>query len=387
MIDVDIIVVGGGIVGSAFALLMGRRGANIVLIEPKPPATFADRDGYDHRVYAITPKNVALLDGLDTFNDADRSRLTPIQAMRIKANGDAHLEFSAREANRSDLATIVEHRLLAARLQQQISASQQIRLSAEKLIQVQQDDQHITATSANGEQWRAPLLVGADGGDSWVRNECGFATHIKEYEQFGLVANFRCERDHAHTARQWFNHDGVLAWLPLPAQCISIVWSVNAARATALLAMEAADFINAVAEVGDYELGAMQLISPIGQFPLRRQRAEFAVRGRIVLIGDAAHSVHPLAGQGLNLGLQDATVLAQNLGDKRLPEGYGDRSVLRRYERARAEPIAVMQTMTDGLQRLFSAESTMIAALRNNGLALTDRIGWLKKLLIREALG
>ncbi len=387
MSDVDIIIVGGGIVGASFALQMRDSGAEIAIIEPKIPVPFSATDEFDHRVYALTPANINRLDSLKVFHSEDLSRLTPIRNMQIIADRNGKLNFSARNANLSELAKIVEHRLLAARLQQQLEGAQHVRMSTAKLTKVQQNDKQVTVVSAAGQEWCASLLVGADGGDSWARNECGFALKVKDYDQVGLVANFRCELSHAYTARQWFSRDSVLAWLPLPEGCISIVWSVKADRGAALLSMPPAEFCDAVREAGGNTLGAMQLLSPVAKFPLRWQRSEPAVQGRVVLIGDAAHSMHPLAGQGLNLGLQDAAVLAQTLNNKRLPEGYGDHSVLRRYERVRKQPIVAMQSVTDGLQRLFGSESTLLAAVRNSGLTLTDHAGWLKRLLIREALG
>ena len=387
MSDVDIIVVGGGIVGASFALLMRDSGAEVTIIEPNTPAAFSAGDEFDHRVYALTPGNINLLDGLNVFHSEDLARLSPIRNMQISANRNGKLNFSARDANLSELAKIVEHRLLAARLQEQLKRAQHVRISTAKLTKVQKDDKQVMVSSDDGQEWRAPLLVGADGSESWVRNECGFALKVKDYDQLGLVANFHCQLAHGDTALQWFQRDGVLAWLPLPKQCISIVWSVNVERGAALLSMSATEFCDAVRDAGGNELGTLQLLSPVAKFPLRWQRSEPVVQGRVVLIGDAAHSVHPLAGQGLNLGLQDAKVLAHTLCNKRVPEGFGDHSVLRRYERARKQPVAAMQSVTDGLQRLFASESTILSTLRNNGLALTDRAGWLKRLLIREAVG
>ena len=257
--------------------------------------------------------------------------------------------------------------------------------SAPKSVDIRADG--VSLTLEDGTKIDADLLVGADGANSWVRDESGFSTREKDYEQTALVANFRCEENHEHIARQWFADSGILAWLPLPHNIISIVWSLPAARAEELSAQSSDEFSRVVEAAGKNCLGEMSLVSPIARFPLRSLRSDRVVGTRVALIGDAAHTIHPLAGQGLNLGLQDAAALAHVLTEKSVPEGVGDISVLRRYERSRQEAVSAMHAVTDGLHGLFATDSALSVASRNAGLGVADKMPWLKKMLMGRAIG
>ncbi len=387
-VNFDVIIVGGGIVGASFALQLRGSGLQVAVVDVKPAPSVPLEGEYDHRVYAITPNNMALLDRLVMFQPQDRVRLTPIRGIEISGNKKAKLNFSARAANRSELAVMIEHRLLASRFYERLSISKHVQIishSHPKSLDVGATD--VRMDLDDGTELTATLLVGADGGDSWVRNEGGFAVREKDYDQTALVANFLCERLHGQLARQWFVDHGVLAWLPLGEKTISIVWSVAAEQGQALIELEPEAFRRAVSALGDNTLGEMTLVSPISHFPLRSLRSDNMIKARVALMGDAAHVIHPLAGQGLNLGLQDAQTLAQVLANKAMPESLGDLAVLRRYERSRAEAIAAMHAVTDRLQWLFGSESAALAALRNSGLRLTDKLPWLKNILIRRAMG
>jgi 2-polyprenylphenol 6-hydroxylase len=386
--NVDVIINGGGIVGASFALQLQDSGLQVAVIEPKPAPNVPLDGEYDHRVYAITPTNMALLDDLSVFQPQDRMRLTPIRGMEISGDKKTTLDFSAHSANRSELATMVEHRLLVMRLQQRLSVAGHVQILSRansKSLDVGVLDVRIRLDDDT--ELTAALLVGADGGDSWVRGESGFALREKDYDQVALVANFVCERPHDYVARQWFADRGVMAWLPLGEKVISIVWSVPAERGQTLIELEPQAFCREVNAVGENTLGEMTLASPVARFPLRSLRSESMIKPRIALMGDAAHVIHPLAGQGLNLGLQDAQALASVLANRAAPEGVGDMAVLRRYERARAESIAAMHGVTDGLQWLFASQSKWMSTLRDSGLGLVNKLPSLKKLLIGRAIG
>jgi 2-octaprenyl-6-methoxyphenol hydroxylase len=229
------------------------------------------------------------------------------------------------------------------------------------------------------------LLVGADGPDSSVRSTFGIAADEETYEESAVVAHFDCEKPHEGIARQWFRRDGVLAWLPLPGKRISIVWSAPQAVAEELGAL--GPLLGArVREAGGSLLGEMKLISAVARFPLRLIRVADPVKPGVVLIGDAAHAVHPLAGQGVNLGFQDARCLARILAERTALERPGDVRVLRRYARARREDVSAMQFVTDGLDHLFAARGPGIAALRNFGLRFMDRQEWAKRALTARAM-
>jgi len=230
-------------------------------------------------------------------------------------------------------------------------------------------------------------VVGADGRDSWVRNQAGIDIHPHSYQQKGVVANFATEKPHGQTARQWFMPDGVLAYLPLPGNCISIVWSAGETKAQALTALAPDAFCAEVAAAGRHALGALRLITPAAAFPLRRLNIGSLVRPRLALIGDAAHNVHPLAGQGVNLGFQDAWRLAETLHRRGVYRDCGDYHLLRRYDRARREDILAMQIVTEGLQRLFNNRDPLLGWARNLGLSAANRLTGVKHLLARRALG
>jgi len=239
---------------------------------------------------------------------------------------------------------------------------------------------------ADGRQLRARLIVGADGRDSWVRQQAGISAAPTAYQQDGVVANFRIEKPHRGIAYQWFERDGILALLPLPQQMVSMVWSVSPEKSAALLAMPAQELCAAVAAASQHTLGELRLVTAAAAFPLRLLKLPHIVAPRLALIGDAAHNVHPLAGQGVNLGFRDARELARVLLQRDAQTDCGDASLLRRYERARQEDIVSMQLTTDALKHLFNNNNPLLRNLRNFGLSMTNRITPLKKLLARHAL-
>jgi ubiquinone biosynthesis UbiH/UbiF/VisC/COQ6 family hydroxylase len=201
-----------------------------------------------------------------------------------------------------------------------------------------------------------------------------------------VVANFRCEKPHRNAAFQWFRPDGVLAYLPLPDQQMSMVWSAPDALADELVALPPEALCARVAEAGGYRLGKLELITPAAAFPLRLMRVETAVRPRLALIGDAAHAIHPLSGHGINLGYQDARVLAEQIKDLPAWRDPGELPVLRAYARARAEETALLQYTTHGLNRLFKPADPILSGLRNIGLNLTNSVPVLRNALVRYAI-
>jgi ubiquinone biosynthesis UbiH/UbiF/VisC/COQ6 family hydroxylase len=242
-------------------------------------------------------------------------------------------------------------------------------------------------TLGDGRRFTARLVVGADGVHSWVRHAAGILAEPRPYGQQGVVANFECEIGHQGCARQWFRDDGsVLAWLPLPGPRISIVWSAPDALAQELLAL-APDLLAArVAEAGAHTLGAMRLVTPAAAFPLSSLRLPTSIAHRMALVGDAAHGVHPLAGQGVNLGFGDAQALASVLAARGPIGDAGAPILLERFARRRAEPVLAMHAVTDGLVRLFGPRTPWLRALRNAGLSAVDRLPMLKRALAQPAM-
>jgi ubiquinone biosynthesis UbiH/UbiF/VisC/COQ6 family hydroxylase len=244
-----------------------------------------------------------------------------------------------------------------------------------------------TLTLADERAFAGRLVVGADGLNSWVRRAAGIVAEPKSYGQQGIVANFECELAHHGLARQWFRADsGVLAWLPLPGRRISIVWSSPDAQAAELLALPAEAFTARVMDAGERVLGEFKMITPRAAFPLQSLRLPTSIAHRLALVGDAAHGVHPLAGQGVNLGFGDAQALSNVLADRGPVGDAGAPILLERFARRRAEPVLAMHTVTDGLVRMFGPRTPWLKTLRNAGLFAVDRLPMIKRALAQPAL-
>jgi ubiquinone biosynthesis UbiH/UbiF/VisC/COQ6 family hydroxylase len=308
--------------------------------------------------------------------------------MQVCGDAGGELEFSAYDTGVSELGWIVESSLMACEFWE--SAKRQSNLSLfcsvrPSTLNFTQDAAQLELT--DGVVLSAPLIIGADGRDSWVRQAAGLPAVNTPYGEKGLVANFSCEKGHRNIAYQWFRDDGVLAYLPLPGNRVSIVWSTPDANADQLSQLPANLFCERVAEAGAYQLGALELLTKPVAFPLRLMRVPQTVASRIALVGDAAHGIHPLSGHGINLGFQDARVLAELLAARQPWHDLGDERFLQRYQRARREETVLMQTTTDSLRRLFRDQLPGLRPLRNLGLNTTNQIPFIKNSLVRYALG
>ncbi len=381
----DVIIAGAGLVGSSFALALRSSGLRLALVESHAPAC-DDQAGYDDRIYALSPGTASFLDGSGVWQRLDSARITPITEMQVYGDdGASRLDFSAYDCGLPELAFTAENRLLQHVMWQQLGAQQNLTLICPGECEaIEWAAEYISLRLKDGSHLDAKLLVGADGGDSRVREQAGIDASQHPYQQLAVVANFEAEKPHRNIAYQWFRKDGVLAYLPLPDKHISIVWSTSVDHAQSLLALAPEQFCSEVAQAGGHALGDLRLITPGAAFPLKLLRVDRLVNPRIALIGDAAHVMHPLAGQGVNLGFQDARVLAKTLLNRGVQADCGDFRLLRRYERARKEDILAMQLTTHGLQRLFS--NPWLSGLRNFGLRLTNSLPQIKGFLVQRAL-
>jgi ubiquinone biosynthesis UbiH/UbiF/VisC/COQ6 family hydroxylase len=383
---VDIAIVGAGLVGASLARSLAQTSFSLAVVEGAPPPERTRE--WDARIYALSPGNVAFLDALGAWGALDRSRVCPVRAMRIFGDdGRSRMAFSAYETGVNELAWNVEAGELQRALWMLLERQPNLTLVyPARPVSLEVGAGAATLGTDGGHLVQARLLVGADGANSWVRREAGFDADARSYGEQGVVANFACERPHRDIALQWFRADGVLAFLPLPGERISIVWSTSDAHAAELMSLPPDEFCTRVAEAGAGMLGKLDLLTPPAAFPLAHLAVRHSVKPRLALIGDAAHVVHPLAGQGVNLGFGDARALAAMLEGRPASRDPGDYSLLRRFERSRAEDILAMRLLTDGLQRLFGARQPWVARLRNLGLNLTDAIPVVKTMLARRAM-
>lgn len=385
-------VVGGGLVGKAAALALAQAGLDVALIGAQPAAPLPAA-GYALRVYALNAASRALLDGLRVWSEIDPARVQPVAAMHIAADGAA-LDFTAYSAQAEALAWIVESDAIDGALDLALRFERRVQRLPARLQAVQRDTSGWALQLDDGAALQADLLVGADGSDGAVRLAAGIALHQHDYHQRGIVTQLRCAAPHGGTAFQTLGPDGVVALLPLAPQAevqrVSLVWSAPEALATELLALPphelAARVQHKLPALGAEFLGPLTADGAAGSWPLSRQIAAQPVGDAAVLIGDAAHRVHPLAGQGLNLGLQDVQALAAVLGE-RGSASPADPRLLRRWARARAEQVAAFATATDALARLYAGEWPLPAPLRALGLRGVNALPPVKRWLARYASG
>ncbi len=387
--DVEVAIVGAGPVGSVLALALARAGISTAVIEANPPPSWSGSD-MDLRVYALSRASQNILMHLDAWQPIVEARASAYDAMEVwEAGGHGRVRFSAADVDEPDLGHIVEGNLLAATLAERVRSARAIAWHCpEKLERLKVGEESAELVLEGGKRLRALVVVGADGARSRVRTLADLQTEAKPYGQTAVVAHLAPEKPHRATARQIFRPHGPLALLPLADGRVSIVWSTTPEEAEHLLALDDTVFGNAVADASERTLGTLTLASERASFPLVKLHAESYVAPRVVLAGDAAHVVHPLAGQGMNLGLLDAAALAEVIADsKRDGRDADDYLVLRRYERWRHGENLAMQTALTGFKQLFGLDVAPARALRGAGMKLFDLAAPAKRHAIRIALG
>lgn len=382
--DADVIVAGGGTVGLAAAAALSQAGFAVTLLERAAPPSAVAGGEVDLRVYALSPASIRLLDALNVWSAITAVRHSPYHAMQVWRDAPQQaLRFDASPGE--SLGAIVEHGLLNAALWQQNGNWQ--RLAETEISSVSADEEGAQVTLGDGRVLRARLLVIADGPDSPLRAQLGIDSIGWDYSQRALVAHVATEKPHGGIARQRFLATGPLALLPLADGRCSIVWSCSAALATELLALDAAAFRQRLATASGQVLGAITHSTPLRSFPLRLNHVPSPVVPGAVVIGDAAHVVHPLAGQGVNLGLADAAALVATLTAARdAGRGWWRVRTLAAYARQRNAETIEMLAMTDGLSRAFTSSAVLGDAL-GWGLSAVNRAGPLKQWFSQRAQG
>ena len=397
----DVVVIGGGITGKACALGLAQLGLSTIEIAPdlSQMAPAPQGSQWGQRIYAFSPSTQKLLAHLQIWDALDHSRLQPVRDMQIygdRGERNDQLHLSAFEAGTPQLAWIGESNLIEYTLDQASRFQNKLERISDVLDKIEVDANGATLYLQNGNAIHAQLVVAADGANSPIRSAIGITVSLENYSQSAVVANWTCTYPHLETAFQWFLPGGdIVAMLPLPNKQVSMVWSTSPEHAADLLKLDQAQWQEQFRLIAngavEKQLGELNLNSTPAAFPLKKVRAKRFIgpesAPKVVLIGDAAHVMHPLAGQGLNLGLRDVAVLLNILSKRESFRSLSDVVLLRRYERQRQGDTSALLWVTDKLKKLFSASGNPERQLRNLGLGLVNKSHFIKQRLIERALG
>jgi 2-octaprenylphenol hydroxylase len=391
----DVIIVGAGMVGSALALALKDSGLKILLLDGGPLSLEPfDRDAaFEPRVSALSVASQRILERLGAWDGVVARRASVYEDMQVwDGSGTGNIHFSAASVHAESLGHIVENRVVQEALLERLLETRVDLLPNARVDQIKRSADGWLLTLTEGRELSAPLLIAADGANSTVRRLAGCATREWDYLHHAIVTSVRSEQPHQRTARQRFTDDGPLAFLPLDRDgdqhWCSIVWSCTPAEASRLMALDDAGFCAELGNAFEHRLGAVQAADPRLCIPLRQRHAKRYMQQGLALIGDAAHVIHPLAGQGVNLGFLDAAVLAEVLlHAQQRGETLADERVLSRFERRRMPNNLAMMAAMESFERLFQSNLLPLRWLRNSGLRLVDRLPEAKALFVRQALG
>ena len=394
----DMIIIGGGLVGASLACALKDTSLSIALIEAQSTQAqlYSDVsiDNADLRVSALNRASESFLRTLGVWQVLPEQRLSAYDKMRVwDGEGTGHIHFDAAELAETHLGHIVENSVTNAALLEALYTQNNVQVfnpvKLENIEQTSDDSLGYLLQLDNGQILQTPMLIAADGGRSRVRQWAGFDTREWDYQHHALVCTVEVEQNHQACAWQRFTEDGVLAFLPMAnSNLCSIVWSCPESQAEHLLALPDDEFLSELSRAFEYKLGKVQACGQRAAIPLRQRHAKTYVKDGVVLVGDAAHSIHPLAGQGVNLGFMDAYVLADEI-KQGLARGLkaSHPHVLARYERRRMpENLSMMATM-EGFKRLFAVRSPGLRWLRNWGMSNMNRLGFLKNHIVQMAMG
>lgn len=388
----DLIIVGAGMVGSALALALKNSPLKIILIDGSDltPVAMAADAPYEPRVSALSMASQRILQRLGAWDGVAQRRMSPYRDMCVwDGSGTGQVHFSAASVHADTLGHIVENRVVQDALLEALLGTDVCLLAKARLEHMRRSGDGWLLTLADGRQLRAPLVVAADGAHSMVRRLQGCATREWDYLHHAIVTSVRCAQPHQHTAWQRFTDQGPLAFLPLPdPHWCSIVWSSTPEHVQNLMTLDDQAFAGALGDAFEQRLGSVLQVDQRFSIPLRQRHAKRYVEPGLVLIGDAAHVIHPLAGQGVNLGFLDAAVLAEVLLHAQArAEDLADVRVLSRYERRRMPHNMGMMAAMEGFERLFQSNWLGLRLLRNLGLRQVDPSASAKALFVRQALG
>lgn len=388
----DIIIVGGGMVGATLACGLAQEAEqlSIAVIDANAPNLNWDKDSYDMRVSAVTRASQNIFKNVGAWDNIVEQRVSPYQDMFVwDATGNGELHFDSADMGETDLGHIIENRVIVKALHQRMDELQQIDLLCPAQIEsIAFSEDKTELMLKDKTRLSAKLVVGADGTRSWIRQQADIAVKGWDFDQAALVTTVKTEKYHQDTAWQRFLPTGPLAFLPLTDGYSSIVWSTSPDEAKRLTGIDKGNFANELEQAFESKLGKIESVAGRAVFPLRLFETLNYVKARLALVGDAAHTIHPLAGQGVNLGLADVAslidVIVDALNEKK---DIGELKVLRRYERWRRAENRSMLLAMDGLKRLFGSELSVVKDLRGFGLNLTNKLTPLKNIIMQQAMG
>ncbi len=386
----DVAIVGGGVVGAALACALAEKGLTLTLIDAQTPTPYDSKAEVDLRVFALSVASRHILEKLGAWEAVAAARLSPYREMQVwDAGGQGSIHFDSASLGEPELGYIVENSLLQHALWSRLKGNPRVTLlHPAKPESLTLDDDGATLALDKGRRLRVRLVVAADGAASATRGLAGIEAESVSYGQRAVVAHVATALPHKLTAWQRFLPSGPVALLPLADGRVSVVWSADDVEASRILALDDAGFCAALTAATDSRLGEVRSTTRRLAFPLQRLHTPEYVRARFALAGDAAHALHPLAGQGVNLGLLDAATLAAVILDAHASErDIGDLGVLRRYERWRKGDNLAMIFALDGFKRLFSNDEATLSTLRSAGLSAVDRFTPLKHAFVRRAMG
>lgn len=386
----DAVVIGSGITGLAMALSLAECGNKVAIVDQAlSPPSLDESHEYDARIYALNENSVTLLKKIDVWKYCDLKRIQPITAMKVFGDKTGQLDFNAKDKSieNDSLGVIIESKQLIQALYKKTSHHPYVKhLFGLSITSTDLVERLRVVTLSNGMQLYCQLLVASDGLFSPTRSMMGIEETITEYEHSALVANYQSDQDHDGIAKQWFLSNGdIVALLPLPNKVISLVWSTQHDNAHYLSGIDPDKRIREIHNRVGYGIGHIKEMTKPHVFPLRLIRVNSVFLDRFVLCGDAAHGVHPMAGQGLNLGLADVSAFIELLSSKTTPIDIGEYSLLSSYARRRVESVALMQGLTHSLYVGFRINTPWISWVRNTGMNIINGLPGLKKILLKQA--